>query len=84
MATGIGGVDDAAFVFDEATEPDGSEVDVEEPVINLLEADVVAGEKLADADAIGIPADASVCADESGLEVPGIGDWLEAGGEGSM
>jgi hypothetical protein len=39
MATGIGGVDDAAFVFDEATEPDGSEVDVEEPVINLLEAD---------------------------------------------
>ena len=57
---GIGRVDDEAFLFEEVSEPDRTEVDVEEAEVNLLEADVVAGEELADGDAMGVPTDTSV------------------------
>ena len=46
--------------FNESTEPDGTEVDVEEAVVNLLEADVMTCEEPADRDAPGVPADAAV------------------------
>lgn len=51
-------------------------------MINLLEPDMVAGEELTDADTVSVPSDAAVGADESGLEVAGVGDRLEGGGEG--
>ena len=50
-------------MFEEVSEPDGAEVDVEEAMVNLLEADVVAGEELADGDTVSIPSDASVLGD---------------------
>ena len=65
-------------------EPDGTEVDVEEALVNLLEADVVAGEELADGDSVGIPTDATVLGDEASLEVAGIGDGLERLWKGSI
>ena len=48
------GVEDEAFVFDKATKPDGTEVDVEEAVVNLFESDVVTCEDLADGNAVGV------------------------------
>ncbi len=48
------------FGFNETTEPDRTEVDVEEAVVNLLEADVMTSEEPADGDALGIPADATI------------------------
>ena len=71
------GVDDAPLGFDEAAEPDGSEVDVEEPVIDLLESDVEPAEKVADVDPAAEPADASVGADPADFEVLGVRDRLE-------
>ena len=78
---GIGGVSDEAFGFEEVTEPDGPEVDVEETVVNLLETDGVTREEGADEDAISIPANAAVVRDETGLEVARVGDGLKGGGE---
>ena len=65
------GVEDEAFGFNKATEPDGSEVDVEQAVVNLLKADVMTSEEPADRDALGVPADATVGTDKASLEWPG-------------
>ena len=70
------------FGFNETTEPDGTEVNVEEAVVNLLEADVMTSEEPADGDALGVPADATIGADETSLEVARVGDGLEGFGEG--
>ena len=56
----VGGVDDEAFLFDETAQPDRTEVDVEEAVVNLFKADVLPFEELADRDSILIPPDAAV------------------------
>ncbi len=76
------GVKDSVFGFNESTEPDRTEVDVEEAVVNLLEADVMTSEEPADGDAFGVPADATIGADETSLEVARVGDGLEGFGEG--
>ncbi len=70
------------FGFNESTEPDRTEVDVEEAVVNLLETDVMACEESTDRDALCVPADATVGADETSLEVARVGDGLEGFGEG--
>ncbi len=70
------------FGFNETTEPDGTEVNVEEAVVNLLEADVMTSEEPADRDALGVPADAAVGTDEASLEMARVGDGLEGFGEG--
>ena len=58
----------------EAAEPDGTEVDVPEVVVDLFEADELSGEYVADVDPAGVPSDASVPADPSDLEVSGVLD----------
>ena len=68
--------------FNETTEPDRTEVDIEEAVVNLLETDVKACEESADRDALGVPADATVGADKTSFEVAGVGEGLEGFGEG--
>ncbi len=68
--------------YNESTEPDRTEVDVEQAVVNLLEADVMTSEKPADRDALGVPADAAVGTDESSLEMARVGDGFEGFGEG--
>jgi hypothetical protein len=52
-------------------------------VVNFFEADVVASEEAADGDAVAVPAEATVGADESSLEVAGVGDGVELVGKGS-
>jgi len=51
-------------------------------VVNLLEADFVASEKSAYGDAVAVPSDATVGADEPGLEVAWIRDRFELLREG--
>ena len=75
------GVEDEAFVFDKATKPDGTEVDVEEAVVNLFESDVVTCEDLADGNAVGVPPDAAVGGDSASLVVARVDDGLEGLGE---
>ena len=48
-------------------------------MVNLFETDAVAGEESTDGHAIGVPANASIGAHESGLEMARIGDGLEPG-----
>ena len=76
-------VNDAAFGFDELTEPYGSEEDVEEAVIDLLEADGQLGEEMADVDPVVHPSDPTVGADTSDHEVLRIRDRGEGLGEGT-
>ncbi len=66
----IGGVANEAFSFIETAEPGGTAVDVEEPVVNLFESDLVAGEYRTDEGAVGVPADPPVVGDEPRLEMP--------------
>lgn len=68
------GVNDAALGFDETSEPDGTEIDVEQAVVNWLEADGLFGEQVADIDPVVEPADAAVATHTPNLEVLGIGD----------
>ena len=68
--------------FNESTEPDGTEVDVEQAVVNLLKADIMTSEEPADRDALGVPADAAVGTDEASLEMARVGDGLEGFREG--
>lgn len=64
--------------FIHATELERSKVDVPDPVVNFLEADVLAGEGVSDADPVLLPATAAVATDEAHLEVAGILDCREA------
>jgi hypothetical protein len=68
------GVNDPTFLLNEVAEPDGSEVDVEEPVVEGLEADGLTGDQVADVDPVVEPADASVPTDAPNLDVLEIGD----------
>ena len=61
----------------ETAQPDGSEVDVPEVVVDLLEADGLCGENVAHVDPVRVPSDASVPADSSDLEVSGVFDRRE-------
>ena len=61
----------------ESTQPDGSEVDVPEVVVDLLEADALGGQDVAHIDPVGVPSDASVPADSSDLEVSRVLDRRE-------
>ena len=70
-------------MFKEVTEPDRSEVDVEEAVVNLLEADVVSCEEGADEDAVSVPPDAAVVRHEADIEMARVGDGLEGAGKGT-
>ena len=58
----------------EATEPEGTEENVEDAVVDLLEADVVTGQEMTDRDTTSVPADTAVLADLAKLEVSRIGD----------
>ena len=69
-------------MFEEVAEPYRPEVDVEEAVVNLLEADVMAGDQGADGDAVGVPPDPAVVGDESSLEVTWVRERLELLGKG--
>jgi len=73
--------------FEEVTEPDRPEVDVEEAVVSLLETDVVSGEEGRDRDSVGVPPEAAVVRDEPKLEVARVGDGRQGArkgrGEGS-
>jgi len=75
---------DRTLLFMEATEFDGSEVDFPEAVIDLLEADVLLGEEMADVDTAGVPADAAVVADAADLEVSGVVEGRQLLGEGPI
>ena len=58
----------------ESAEPYGSEVDVPEVIVDLLEADELGSQDVADVDPVRVPSDASVPADSSDLEVSGVFD----------
>ena len=62
----------------EAAEPDGSEVDVPEVVVDLLEPDVLLSENVAHVDPVRVPSDTSVPADSPDLEVSGVLDGRDA------
>ena len=64
-------------MFEEVAEPHGTEVDVEEALVNLFETDVVTTQECADENTGGVPTDAAVLGDETGLEVTWVGDGLE-------
>lgn len=83
LPPGVGGVGDEALSFEEVTEPDRPEVDVEEAVVNLLEADVVPGEEGADEDPVSVPPDPAVVRDEPSLEVAWVGEGLKSAREGT-
>jgi hypothetical protein len=72
---------DLALLFMEATEFDGSEIDFPEVVIDLLEADVLFGEEMADVNPAGVPTDAAVAADAADLEVGGVLEGRQLAGE---
>lgn len=75
---------DCTLLFMEATEFDGSEIDFPEAVVDLLEADVLLGEEMADVDPAGVPADAAVVADAADLEVGRVLEGWELLGEGPI
>ena len=77
------GVEDAAFVFNKPSQPNGSEVDIEEAVVDLFEADIVASQEAADGHAVRVPADASVGADEASFKMTRIGDEFQGLGKRS-
>jgi hypothetical protein len=68
------GVNDSTFLLDKVAEPDGSEVAVEEPVVEGLKADGLTRDQVADIDPVVEPADAAVTTDAPNHEVFGIGD----------
>jgi len=70
-------------VFEEVAKPHGTEVDVEEALVNLFESDVVTPKQGADENAVGVPSDATVSRDEAGLEVTRVGEGLKSLREGS-
>jgi hypothetical protein len=50
-----------------ATQSQGPEIHVPEPVVNGLESDVLAAQDVADVDPVAVPADPSVATDEADL-----------------
>jgi hypothetical protein len=54
---------DVSLLLMEATEFDGSEIDIPEAVIDFLEADVLLSEEMADVNPTGVPTDAAVATD---------------------
>jgi hypothetical protein len=65
---------DPQLAFVHSPELDRPEVYVPQAVVHFLESDILTGQRLRDADAIALPADAAVLADESDLEVTGVLD----------
>ena len=63
---------DPEFSFVQAPKPKRSEVYLPLPIIDLLKADVLAPEHVADIDPGRVPADAAVETDESSLVVRGV------------
>ena len=61
----------------ETAEPDGSEVDVPEVIVDFLEADKLGSKSVAHVDPVRVPSDASVPADSSDLEVSWVLDRRE-------
>ena len=57
--------------------PHRTEIYIEEAVVNLFEADVVASEEGGDQNPVGVPTDAAIMGDEASLEMPWIGDGLK-------
>ena len=60
--------------FLELSEPHRADVEVPQPIVDLLEADVWLAEHMADVDPGAAPADAAVAADAANLEVVGVID----------
>lgn len=73
-------IGDVEFGLNEATEPDGTEIDVEETEVNFFEADGLLGEDGADVDPVAAPADAAVGGDPADEEVGRVGDGWGAPG----
>lgn len=67
----------------EAAELQGAEVDVPQSVVDLLEADVLTGERVADVDPLAAPSDATVAAHQAQLEVRGVLEGREPIGKRS-
>jgi len=79
----VGGVDDEAFAFKKVAQPNRTEVDVEEALVNLFKSDLVASEQGGDEDAVSVPTDPAIARNQTGLEVPRIRDGLEFLWEGA-
>lgn len=79
----VDSIDDSTLGLVEATEPDGAEIDVKETSFEKLEANVLFGEELTDANAMLEPADAAVVTDEADIEVGRVGEGREAFWEGT-
>ena len=75
-------IEDGSFSYVKPTEGDGAEVDGPDIVGDLLEANVFAGEQMRDVDPGGVPSDAAVGGDLTGLEVGGVVGRLKLLGEG--
>lgn len=71
-------IKDSHLLLYEAAEPDRSEADVEEAVVDFLEADVLLGEQRADVDPVVEPADASISRHEPAFEVIRVCEWRQA------
>lgn len=65
-------IDDPAAAFVEPPEPTIVKVDVPEPIVDGLEADVLLDQGVAHGDPVLLPADSPVPADEADLVVAGI------------
>ena len=68
-------VDDGSFFYVQPPEVEVVEVDGPDAGADLLEADELAAEQLADVDPGGLPSDAAVGADLSDLEVGRVLRW---------
>ena len=76
-------IEDGSFSDVKPTEGDGTEVDSPDIVGDLLEANVFAAEQMRDVGPGGVPSDAAVDGDLTGLEVGGVVGGQELAGEGT-
>jgi hypothetical protein len=70
-------IDDAELLFNKASEPDRTEIDIEQAGVNFLEADVLLGEEVRDVHPVVASAGPAVPRHEPNLEVVRIGDRLQ-------
>lgn len=74
-------IEDGSFVYMKPAKQNGPEEDGPDAEADLFEADVEAAEELRDVDPSGVPSDASVGGDFACLEVGGVLEGWEFGGE---
>lgn len=62
-------INDLELGLDKSAEPDGTEIDVKEAGVNLLETDVLFCESGADVDPFVVPTDSTISRDPADLEM---------------